>query len=171
MQGVDIAGAPIGGDFTLTGKDGKPVRWKDFAGNYRIVYFGYTFCPDACPTDVGVMMQGLARLTRESPAKAAKIQPIFISIDPERDTPARVGEFAAAFSPRLIGLTGARAKVDEAIKAFKVFAAKGRETSGGYLMDHSRTAYLMAPDGKPIEVLPLDKGAAAVAADLTLAVQ
>ncbi len=171
MQGADLAGASIGGPFTLIDKNGKSVSWGDFAGKYVIVYFGYTFCHDACPTDVGVMTQGLARFARAAPARAEKIQPIFISVDPERDTPAKVGEFTAAFSPRLIGLTGTRAQVDGVIKAFRVYAAKGKETSGGYLMDHSRAAYLMGPDGAPIEALPVDKGAEAVAADLARAVQ
>lgn len=170
IQGTDIAGTPIGGDFALLDKDGKPVKWQDFAGRYRIVYFGYTFCPDACPTDVGVMMAGYAKFEKAQPELAAKVQPIFISIDPARDTPARVGEFTAAFSPRLIGLTGPQAEVDRAVKAFRAYAARGEDSAGGYLMDHSRSAYLMDPEGKPIEILPVDKDAGAVAADLAASV-
>lgn len=161
-----LAGSTIGGAFTLIDKAGKPVRWDDFAGKYRIVYFGFTFCPDACPTDVAVLMQGLARFEKTHGAAAADIQPIFISIDPARDTPAKVGEFAAAFSPRLLGLTGTAAQVDGAAKAFKAYYAKGNESAGGYLMDHSRVAYLMDRDGKPLSMLPVDLGADAVAADL-----
>lgn len=171
ITGASIEGASIGGPFTLTDKDGKTVRWADFAGRYRIVYFGYTFCPDACPMDVGVMMQGFAKFAKASPDLAAKVQPIFISVDPARDTPARVGEFAAAFSPRLIGLTGTQVQVDEAVKAFRAYAGRGKDTPGGYLMDHSRIAYLMGPDGQPIEMLPVDKGADAVAADLAKSVR
>jgi protein SCO1 len=162
-----LAGAKIGGPFTLTDKNGREVRWSDFAGKYRIVYFGYTFCPDACPMDVQEMMQGFAAFAKADPTLAAQVQPIFISIDPARDTPARVGEFAAAFSPRLLGLTGTPAQVDQAAKAFAAYYAKGKETSGGYLMDHSRVAYLMDPQGLPIEMLPVDKGRKAVAEDLT----
>jgi protein SCO1/2 len=161
-----LAGAKIGGEFTLADKAGKTVRWADFAGKYRIVYFGYTFCPDACPMDVSQLMQGFARFAKAEPARAAQVQPIFITIDPARDTPARVGEFAAAFSPRLLGLTGTPAEVDQAAKAFAAYYAKGKETGGGYLMDHSRIAYLMDPEGKPIEMLPVDKGPDAVAAEL-----
>lgn len=162
-----LAGAKIGGPFTLADKTGKEVRWSDFAGKYRIVYFGYTFCPDACPMDVQELMQGFALFAKADPTLAAQVQPIFVSIDPARDTPARVGEFAAAFSPRLLGLTGTPAQVDQAAKAFAAYYAKGKETSGGYLMDHSRVAYLMDRQGLPIEMLPVDKGRKAVAEDLT----
>ncbi len=161
-----LEGAAIGGPFTLADKDGKEVRWEQFAGKYRAVYFGYTFCPDVCPLDVQALMQGYARFEKDQPALAAKLQPIFITIDPARDTRAAVGEYAAAFSPKLIGLTGTQAQVDQAAKAFAVYYARGKETGGGYLMDHSRIAYLMGPDGAPIAMLPVDKGGAAVAAEL-----
>jgi protein SCO1/2 len=162
----DLAGADIGGPFTLSDKTGKTVRWEQFDGKYRIVYFGYAFCPDVCPLDMAKTMQGLARFEKDEPQLAAQIQPIFITIDPARDTPQAVGEFAAAFSPRLIGLTGTPAQIDQAVKAFKVYAAKGKDTAGGYLMDHSRMVYLMGKKGEPIALLPSEKGAEAVAAEL-----
>jgi protein SCO1/2 len=162
-----LAGAAIGGPFTLVDKTGRTVRWSDFAGKYRIVYFGYTFCPDACPTDVQKLMQGFAAFARAEPKLAKQVQPIFISIDPARDTPKVVGEFAAAFSPRLLGLTGTPEQVAQAAKAFAAYYAKGEESGGGYLMDHSRAAFLMDRDGKPIAMLPVDKDATAVAAELT----
>ncbi len=171
IAGTALDGAAIGGPFSLTDKDGKRVTWDQFNGKYRIVYFGYTFCPDACPMDVGVMMQGFNRFAKDHPAQAVKVQPIFITIDPARDTPAKVGEFAAAFSPRLLGLTGSQAEVDSAVKAFKTYAAKGKDVTGGYLMDHSRQAYLMDRDGKPLVALAIDKGPEAVAADLALLVK
>jgi len=161
-----LAGAAIGGPFTLVDKNGRTVRWRDFAGQYRIVYFGYAFCPDACPTDVNVMMRGYARFRDAQPHLARDVRPIFISIDPARDSPRVVGEFAAAFSPELLGLTGTPAQVDQAAKAFRAYYARGQESAGGYLMDHSRIAYLMDRDGKPISMLPVDKGPEAVAADL-----
>ncbi len=162
-----LEGAAIGGPFTLTDKAGKTVRWSDFAGKYRIVYFGYTFCPDACPMDVSVLMRGFNAFAKDHPDLAARVQPIFITIDPARDTPARVGEFAAAFSPHLIGLTGTAEQVAAAAKAFAVYYAKGKESAGGYLMDHSRTAYLMDRDGKPLAILPTDKqDPQAIAAEL-----
>ena len=171
LQGTSLSNATIGGPFELTDKNGKTVRWSDFRGRYAIVYFGYTFCPDACPADVAVLMRGFAQFEKTHPDKAAKVQPIFIGIDPPRDTPKAVGEFSAAFSPRLIGLSGTQAQVDQAVKAFKAFAGKGKESAGGYLMDHTRFAYLMDPQGKPIEALPVDKSAEAVAADLAVAVK
>ena len=163
-----LAGAAIGGAFTLEDKAGHAVHWSDFAGKYHIVYFGYTFCPDACPTDMAVEARALTIFAKAHPALADRIQPIFITIDPARDTPAKVGEFAAAFSPRLMGLTGTPAQVDQAAKAFAVYYARGKDTPGGYLMDHSRIAYLMGPDGKPIDMLPLDKGPQAAADDLAV---
>ena len=162
-----LAGASIGGDFALIDKTGKSVRFHDFAGKYRIVYFGYTFCPDACPLDVQKMMQGYAKFAKAEPDVAARVQPLFVSIDPARDTPAAVGEFAAAFSPKLIGLSGSEAQIAEAAKMFKAYYAKGEPTTdGGYLMDHSRVAYLMDPQGKPLALLPIDQTAEAVAESL-----
>jgi protein SCO1/2 len=171
LAGTDLTGTPIGGAFTLIDKDAKPVTWEQFQGKYRVVYFGYTFCPDVCPVDVAVLMRGYDQFAKAHPSLADKVQPIFITVDPARDTPKAVGEFAAAFSPRLIGLTGSEAQVAGAIKAFRVYAAKGQQSAGGYLMDHSRHAYLMDPAGKPIEVLPTDQGAEAVARDLGIAVK
>jgi protein SCO1/2 len=162
-----LEGATIGGPFTLIDKDGKTVTWNDFNGKYRIVYFGYTFCPDACPLDMQELMKGFAQFEKASPERAAKVQPIFITIDPERDTPKVIGQWTAAFSPRLLGLTGTPQQVAAAAKAFAAYYAKGKETSGGYLMDHSRTAFLMDPDGKPIAILlPIEPGGPGVAAML-----
>lgn len=162
-----LAGAAIGGDFTLTNSKGRAVRWGDFAGKYRIVYFGYTFCPDVCPTDMQRVAQGLKELKASDPAKAGKIVPIFITVDPARDNEAVVGEFAAAFSPDIIGLTGTPEQIDAAAKAFKVFFAKGEaQPGGGYLVDHSNVVYLFGPDGAPIATLPTDQGGKAVAAEL-----
>jgi protein SCO1/2 len=162
-----LAGAAIGGDFALTNSKGATVRWGDFAGKYRIVYFGYTFCPDVCPTDMSRVAQGLKQLKASDPALASKIIPIFITIDPERDTPAIVGEFAAAFSPDVVGLTGTSEQIAAAAKAFKVFYAKGEAVEGGgYLMDHSNIVYLFGPDGAPLATLPTDQGAEAVAAEI-----
>jgi protein SCO1/2 len=162
-----LAGADIGGDFALTASDGRTVRWGDFAGKYRVVYFGYAFCPDICPTDMQRVAQGLKVLKASDPAKAARIQPLFITIDPERDTQKVVGEFAAAFSPDIIGLTGTPEQIAAAAKAFRVFYAKGEAVAGGgYLVDHSNIVYLFGPDGEPLATLPVDQGADAVAAEL-----
>ena len=167
-----LAGATIGGDFTLMDKLGKPVRAADFAGRYRVVYFGYTFCPDVCPLDVQHLMQGYHAFAKVQPALAAKVAPMFITIDPARDTPKIVGEFAANFGPELIGLTGTDAQIAAVAKSYAVFYQKGKEASpGAYLMDHSRAAFLMGPDGKPIAVLPVEEDGKAVAAELAKWVQ
>lgn len=162
-----LAGADIGGEFELVGSDGETVRWSDFAGKYRIVYFGFTFCPDICPTDTQRTAQGLEMFAAKRPDDAAKVQPIFISIDPARDTPEKVGEYAAAFSDRMIGLTGTEEQVKAAADTFRVFYTRGEDTpGGGYLMDHSRIVYLFGPDGEPLATLPADEGAESVAAEL-----
>ena len=172
LVGTDIKGAPFGGPFTLTGEDGKRYAWDDFKGKYRMVYFGYAFCPDACPTDVAVMMKGFQKFEKQHTAAAVKVQPLFITIDPARDTAKVVKEFTDSFHPKLLGLTGTQAEVDTAAKAFRVYAARGKDLGGGnYLMDHSRFAYLMDPDGQPLVILPVDKGPDAVASDLAASVR
>lgn len=167
MEEAPLYGATIGGPFELTGAGGKTVRWSDFDGQYRIVYFGYAYCPDICPTDVQRMSQGLRQFEQKEPDLGAKVQPIFITIDPERDTAAVVAEFIANFHPRLIGLTGTPDQIKAAADAFRVFYSKGETPeSGNYLMDHSAITYLFGPDGKPIATLPTDLGGDAVAEEL-----
>ena len=162
-----LEGARIGGPFALTDQDGRPARDTDFAGKYRIVYFGYTFCPDVCPVDARNIGAGLAALDRSDPAIAARIVPIFITIDPERDTPAVLKSFVANFHPRMIGLTGSVAAIDAVAKAYAIYHQKGEVSpGGGYLVDHSRVAYLMDPQGKPLALLPQDKSPEAVATEL-----
>ncbi len=166
-----LEGARIGGEFDLVDKNGRYVHWRDFDGKFRMVYFGYTYCPDACPTDLTTMMRGFDLFTKEHPELAGNVQPIFVSIDPARDTPPRMGEYTAAFSPRLLGLTGSEREVAQAARTFAVYYRKGETTPGGYLVDHTRIAYLMDRDGKPLAVLPTDKGAQAVAAELAIWVE
>jgi protein SCO1/2 len=162
-----LAGAAIGGPFELVDSQGKTVRWSDFDGKYRMIYFGYAYCPDVCPLDVQRMMQGYNRFKQAEPELAAQVQPLFVTIDPERDTPKVVGEFASAFSDDLVGLTGTPEQVAAAAKAFAVYYEKGEASgAGGYLMDHSRAAYLMGRNGEPIALLPVEKNADEVAAEL-----
>lgn len=162
-----LEGAALGGPFELTSGTGKTVKWDDFAGKYRIVYFGYAYCPDVCPFDVQRMMQGFSKFAEAEPKLAEAVQPIFITIDPERDTPEKIQEFTSAFSDRLLGLTGTPEQIAAAAKSFAVYYAKGEVTdTGAYLMDHSRAAYLMDRDGKPLALLPVDAGAEQVTAEL-----
>lgn len=162
-----LAGARIGGPFTLTDQNGRTVTDRSFAGKYRLMYFGYTFCPDVCPTDVAAIAAGLKQVEGSDPAIAAKVVPIFVTVDPERDTPAALKQFAANFPVQLTGLTGTPAQIDAIKKAYGVYAAKGAATpGGGYMVDHSRQAYLMDPDNRPVALVPQDQGAAAVAATI-----
>ncbi|KTF69694.1 SCO family protein [Sphingomonas sp. HT-1] len=160
-----LAGARIGGPFTLTDQNGKRVQDADFAGKYRIVYFGYTYCPDVCPTDLAKIGAAFRALEKQAPRTAAKIVPLFISVDPERDTPAQLKQYVGNFHPRLIGLTGTPQQVAQVAKAYAIAYMK-QPTPSGYLMGHSEVAYLMGPDGKPITSLPLEKDPPAIVAEL-----
>lgn len=163
-----LAGADIGGDFTLVNSAGQTVRWDDFAGRYRIVYFGYAYCPDICPTDMQRVAQAMKALKAEDPDTASKVQVMFITIDPERDTQAVVGEFTGAFADDIIGLTGTPEQIAAAAKTFRVFYQKGEAVEGGgYLVDHTNIVYLFGPEGEPLATLPADQGADAVAAEIT----
>ncbi|HEX5181902.1 MAG TPA: SCO family protein [Allosphingosinicella sp.] len=159
--------AAIGGSFTLTDQNDHVVRDTDFAGKYRIVYFGYTHCPDVCPTDLATIAQALKSFGESDPARAARIAPIFITVDPQRDTPAEMKNYLAAFSPRLIGLTGTPAQIADVEKKFVVYARKGDvQPGGGYAMDHSRQIVLQGTKGEPLALLPDDEGPKAMAAEL-----
>ena len=161
-----LAGASIGGPFTLTDQHGRMVSDRSFAGRYRIMYFGYTFCPDVCPTDALAIGAGLKLLETSDPALAARVVPVFVTVDPARDTPAVLGRFVAAFSPRFVGLTGSPDAIARVAKEFAVYYNKGPASTGGYLVNHSRTAYLMDPAGKPLALLPTEQGPQAVADEI-----
>lgn len=152
-----LKGARIGGPFALTDQRGRAVTDKDFAGQYRIVYFGYSFCPDVCPVDLQKLMMGLAAFEKSDPVRGAKIAPIFISIDPARDTPAALAPFVARYHQRLLGLTGSDAAVAAAAKAYVVSYQKQEGSAPDrYLMAHSQLAFLMGPSGEPLALLPID---------------
>lgn len=136
--------ALIGGPFTLTNHEGKTVTEKDFEGQFTLVYFGYTFCPDICPAELQVMSAAIDQLGD----KGKKVTPVFISIDPERDTVEQLASYVPNFHPRLVGLTGTPEQVRQAAKAYRVYFAKAKDSSAtDYLMDHSSIVYLMGPDG------------------------
>jgi protein SCO1/2 len=160
-----LEGAAIGGPFALVDQDGHAVTDKDFAGRYRAIYFGYSFCPDVCPTTLQVLMQGYHAFAKDSPDAAAKLVPIFISVDPARDTPAVLKQYVAAFGPELKGLTGSEQEIAKVAKEYAVSYSKQPPAKGasGYLMNHSSVVILFGPDGKPIAMVPTDQGAKAVA--------
>lgn len=144
--GVQLAqGLSLGGPFSLTDQAGRAVTERDYAGGWMLVYFGYTYCPDVCPTELGTMAAVVDAL---GPA-GAKVTPVFISVDPQRDTPAVLADYVARFHPRLQGLTGTPEKVAEVARRYRVYYAKvQRPDMTDYLMDHSSFLYLVGPDAK-----------------------
>jgi protein SCO1/2 len=134
----------IGGPFTLADGSGKPVTDQDFRGRFMLIYFGYTHCPDACPTALNNMALALDKLG----AARNRVAPIFITVDPERDTGQVLVDYVAAFAPDFVGLTGTPEQLGEAKRVFKVYAAKHPTKDGDYDMDHSSAIYLMDPSGR-----------------------
>jgi protein SCO1/2 len=140
--------APIaaGGDFTLQSASG-PVSLKDYRGKVVLVYFGYTYCPDICPTSLASTAAGLALL---KPEELAKVAVLFISVDPERDTPDRLKEYAEFFHPAIVGMTGTPENLAEIAKRYAVFYARQAVVTagGGYVVDHSSDTYVLGVDGQ-----------------------
>ena len=162
-----LEGARIGGPFTLVDQDGHPCTERDYAGKWRVMYFGYTFCPDVCPVDMANIGAGLKAFEAKAPERAAKVVPIFVSVDPARDAPVVLKQFVSAFHPRMVGLTGTPLQIAAAVKAYATVYSKGEGTAGGYLVNHSRLAYLFDPAGKPIALVPADQSPRAVTETLS----
>ncbi len=165
-----LEGATMGGPFTLTNQDGRRVSDSDFAGRYRLVYFGFTFCPDVCPVDLQTIGAGLRQFEARDPGRAERVQPIFISVDPARDTPEMLRRYVANFHPRLVGLTGTEAEIARVARAHGVYYQRDPPApgapSGSYLVNHSRMAVLYGPAGEPIAIVPHDRGPAGIADEL-----
>ncbi len=139
--------ALIGGPFELTDQDGNQVTDQTFKGELMLIYFGFTYCPDACPTALGVMSAALDKLD----VGAGRVVPILITVDPDRDTPAVLKDYVSNFHPRMVGLTGTKEQVAQVAKAYRVFYQKAAGTTpDDYLMDHTLLVYLMDGDGKYI---------------------
>jgi cytochrome oxidase Cu insertion factor (SCO1/SenC/PrrC family) len=146
-QGESGGAVPIGGAFSLVDQDGRTRRDTDFRGQYMMVFFGYTYCPDVCPTALGDISSALEALG----PRGAQIAPVFISIDPARDTPARLKEFAGSFHPRLTALTGSEDAVADVARKYRVYYARAKTTGADdedYLMNHSSSIFLIGPDGR-----------------------
>ena len=143
--GVSMPGSvSVGGPFALVDARGATVTDASFRGRWMVIYFGYTFCPDVCPTELQTVAAALERLG----PLAERVAPVFITIDPERDTPAAVGEYVKLFDERIIGLSGSKEQVAAAAKAYRVYYARARSKDAtDYLMDHSSFVYLVGPDG------------------------
>jgi protein SCO1/2 len=137
--------ALVGGPFALTDDSGKHVTDKEFRGRYMLVFFGYTSCPDICPAGLQLISAAIDNLG----SKADRITPIFISVDPERDTPAKLHDYVKNFNSRLVGLTGTPAEIRDVTKGYKVYYSKvpNEAAPNNYGMDHSSIIYLMDPNG------------------------
>jgi protein SCO1/2 len=142
--------AAIGGPFTLVDQNGKTVTDKDFRGKFMLMFFGYTFCPDVCPTELNTIAAAIDKL---GPA-SEKVVPIFVTVDPQRDTSEKLKSYVADFHSRLIGLTGTEEQVAAAAKAYRVYYKKVGAESADYLLDHSSYVYLMGPDGAFVTHFP-----------------
>jgi len=157
----------IGGPFSLLDQTGKRVTEADFKGKFMLVFFGFTDCPDICPTGLQTAANALGEM---KPADAAQIQPVFISVDPARDTPAVLAEYVPQFMPGLVGLTGTDKEIAAAAKAYRVYYSNSVGQDGEKLVDHSAFLYLMGKDGKFINAYSADtefeKLAVAISKDL-----
>lgn len=159
-----VPSMPAGGDFTLQSADG-PVSLRDFRGKLVLIYFGYTFCPDVCPTSLASTAAGLKRL---SAAELDKVVTLFVSVDTERDTPAMLKEYAAFFHPSIIGVTGEKAAVAEIAGRYGVIYARQNLTASGeaYVIDHTSETYVIDAAGTLREKIPHAAPADQVAATL-----
>ena len=154
-----MSGKPVGAPFTLTGVDGTPVSLADFRGTPVLLYFGFTFCPDVCPVDLALIGAGLRRFEAQDAARAARVTPIFISVDPARDTPEIVRAYAVRFHPRIVALTGSEDEIAQVARRYAIYYQRQQPgPGGGYLVDHSRQIVLYGPEGQPIAILPHDQG-------------
>lgn len=159
--------AAVGGPFALTDANGAIVRDSDFRGRYMLVFFGFTSCPDVCPTTLAVIAGALDRLG----GTAGRIAPIFISVDPARDTPEIVGEYVAAFDSRIVGLTGSAEAVAEAAAAYRAPYRQVALEGGGYTVDHASIVYLMGPDGAYLTHFSAEMGPERLAQELARRVE
>ncbi|KAK2361121.1 protein SCO1 protein 2, mitochondrial [Trifolium repens] len=142
-QGPSAGKAAIGGPFELTNHHGKRVTEKDFMGRWTLMYFGFTHCPDICPEELQKLVAAVDKIKEKSGIQTV---PVFISVDPERDTVEQVAEYVKEFHPKLIGLTGSVEEIKSVARAYRVYYMKTAEEDSDYLVDHSIVIYLMAPD-------------------------
>ena len=151
--------ATIGGPFTMTDHTGATVTDAEVIDGLTLVYFGYTFCPDVCPFDTANMAQATEILEE----RGIEATPVFVTVDPARDTPQALSDFVGALHPRMVGLTGTPEQTQAIAKAYKAYYAKQGDDPEVYLMDHSTFTYLMAPDGSFLDVFRRDVPPAEVA--------
>jgi cytochrome oxidase Cu insertion factor (SCO1/SenC/PrrC family) len=154
----------LGGPFALTDQNQMLRTEKDFAGKYTLVFFGYTYCPDVCPATLAVMAAALDKLG----SRAERVVPIFITVDPKRDTPDKMKSYLSSFGTRFVGLTGSPADIAKVAKEYRVYYKEHPAENGGeYTVDHSGVIYLMDPNGQFVSNYSLDTSPDMMAADLT----
>ncbi|MEN5084179.1 SCO family protein [Bosea sp. TWI1241] len=141
---------PVGGPFALTDQTGTPRTEADYAGRFLLVYFGFSYCPDICPTDLFQIGRALDALGPEGEV----IQPLFVTLDPERDTPAHLAEYLPLFHPRLVGLSGPAERIRAVADAYKVYYRRVETGGGDYTVDHSAYVYLIDPQGRYLGFFP-----------------
>ena len=144
----------IGGAFAMTAHDGRRVTERDLAGRRAVIFFGFTHCPDVCPTTVFEVVSWLEALGEEGNL----VDPYFVTVDPERDTAARMAEYVAYFSPRLTGLVGTEAELERMAEAYRVYYARIDLEDGGYTMDHTAVVYLMDGEGRFFDAITMTAG-------------
>ena len=156
--------AVIGGPFTLTATNGATVTDATFHGRYVLVYFGYSNCMDVCPTTLTAVADALDVLG----PKAARVQPVFVTVDPQRDTPDVLRRFTALFTPRLVGLTGTQDQIRQIQQNYRVSSVSHPGTAGsmGYMVDHSSVLYLIGPDGRYLAPIRADESGSEMASDI-----
>jgi protein SCO1 len=159
---IGQAVAAVGGPFQLEDDSGKPFNSQELKGRPFLVFFGFTHCPDICPTTLFDISQVLRKLGPDADRAGA----LFITVDPQRDTPAVMKDYLSNFDPHLIGLTGSQAQIDAAIKAYRVYAKKVPLDNGDYTMDHTAVVYLMDKDGHFVAPFNLKRTPQAAADDL-----
>ncbi len=163
VAGVATGEVSIGGGFALTDHHGKAVTEADYEGAYKLIFFGFTLCPDICPAELKKISKVMEKLGDDG----ANIQPLFISIDPARDTPEVLADFLADYHPKIVGLTGTEDEVDVVIDAYKVYAAKVQVPGmSEYTMDHSSFTFFMSPDNEMLTLFSTDDSVAAIAAEI-----
>ena len=163
VQTISIDKVELGGPFSLTDQNGQQRSDSEFRGKYMLVFFGYTFCPDVCPTTLAVMAAALDKMG----AGADRIVPIFISIDPDRDKPEVLKAYLSAFGPRFVGLTGTEDEIAATAKAYRVYVQAHKDDGANYTVDHSGVVYLMDKSGAFLANYSLDASPDKLAADLT----
>ncbi|GAB4126470.1 MAG: SCO family protein [Rhodothalassiaceae bacterium] len=140
--------APVGGSFMLVGTDGRPVSDSDFRGQYMLMVFGYTYCPDVCPMSLLAVSNALSTLEQSSPERANRLTPVFVTLDPERDSPAVLRRYLKSFHPRTVGLTGSLADIQRMATAYAVrFSKVVDEDYSDYLLDHTTNIMLFDDKG------------------------